>query len=59
MYSLPNDFPYDTIPNLSAEEKEKLLKAKPSTLAAASRISGITPASLITLHKYLQKQVSQ
>merc|ERR1712137_10852 len=50
---LPDDFPYHELPSLSQEEREKLSKARPSSLAAASRISGITPASLMALHKYL------
>lgn len=41
---------------LSNEEREKLSRVKPSNLAAASRISGITPASLISLHKYLLRE---
>ena len=41
---------------LSNEEREKLEKAKPTNLAAASKISGITPSSLILLHKHFQKK---
>ena len=40
------DFPYADVPGLSNEMVERLSKAKPSSLAAAGRVSGITPAAL-------------
>jgi tRNA U34 5-carboxymethylaminomethyl modifying enzyme MnmG/GidA len=37
----------------TSEEYEKLMKEKPKTIFAASRISGIRPTTLLYLH-YLQ-----
>ncbi|WP_299195764.1 tRNA uridine-5-carboxymethylaminomethyl(34) synthesis enzyme MnmG [uncultured Erythrobacter sp.] len=46
---LPSDFPYDGVPGLSNEMIERLTSAAPTTLAAAGRIPGITPAALSAL----------
>lgn len=49
---LPEDLDYQMIPNLSTEEKMKLSRARPLTLGAASRISGIRIPTLIFLMRY-------
>uniref|UniRef100_A0A182SUA2 tRNA uridine 5-carboxymethylaminomethyl modification enzyme C-terminal subdomain domain-containing protein n=1 Tax=Anopheles maculatus TaxID=74869 RepID=A0A182SUA2_9DIPT len=41
--------------NLSFEEQEKLVKIQPQTIAAASRIQGITPSSIVRLVKYVKQ----
>ncbi|XP_058120980.1 protein MTO1 homolog, mitochondrial [Anopheles ziemanni] len=41
--------------NLSFEEQEKLLHIQPQTIAAASRIQGITPSSIVRLVKYVKQ----
>ena len=46
---LPRALDYETIEGLSNELKEKLSLARPTTLARASRIPGITPAALSLL----------
>lgn len=46
---LPADFPYSEVPGLSNEMVERLTKAGPVSLAAAGRVSGITPAALSAL----------
>ena len=46
---LPPDLDYESIEGLSNELKEKLSLARPTTLARASRIPGITPAALSLL----------
>ena len=43
---LPENIDYDRVPNLSLEEKEKLKKIKPTTLAQAGRIAGVNPTGL-------------
>ena len=47
------DFDYRAIGALSFEGKDKLSKAKPTTLGQASRISGVKPADISILLVYL------
>ena len=53
---LPDDLDYDTIPSLSTEVRCKLGEARPATLGAAARISGITPAALTALLGYVRRR---
>jgi tRNA uridine 5-carboxymethylaminomethyl modification enzyme len=46
---LGSDFPYARVPGLSNEMIERLTIAAPNSLAAASRVPGITPAALSAL----------
>jgi tRNA uridine 5-carboxymethylaminomethyl modification enzyme len=46
---LPGDLDYASIAGLSNEMVERLSAARPSTLGAASRIRGITPAALAAI----------
>lgn len=46
---IPHEIDYRAIPGLSKELQEKLIKHKPSTIAQAGLISGITPAALSLL----------
>ena len=46
---IPDNFDYKDIAGLSREIKEKLTKAKPTSLGQASRISGVTPAAITLL----------
>jgi tRNA uridine 5-carboxymethylaminomethyl modification enzyme len=46
---IPVDFAYDGIEGLSNELKLKLNKARPSNLAQAARVDGMTPAALTLL----------
>ena len=46
---IPMAFNYDVLASLSFEAKEKLNKIRPSTLAQASRISGINPSDISVL----------
>jgi tRNA uridine 5-carboxymethylaminomethyl modification enzyme len=50
------DLDYTAIPSLSAEVRQKLQAAKPATLGAAGRISGVTPAALTILLKYVKRR---
>ena len=52
---IPTDFDYDNLPSLTNEVKEKLKLHKPYNIEVASRISGITPASIMTLIIALKK----
>ncbi|HLJ64827.1 MAG TPA: tRNA uridine-5-carboxymethylaminomethyl(34) synthesis enzyme MnmG [Stellaceae bacterium] len=51
---LPEDLDYDAIGSLSTEIKVKLRQARPETLGAASRVSGVTPAGLVALLRYVR-----
>jgi tRNA uridine 5-carboxymethylaminomethyl modification enzyme len=52
---LPPDLDYDRIGSLSAEIRSKLNGARPSTLGAAARISGVTPAALVALLQHVRR----
>jgi len=53
---LPVDLDYENISGLSNEVKQKLQSARPATLAAASRIPGVTPAAISILLIHLKKR---
>tara|TARA_B110000116_G_scaffold262453_1_gene267757 strand:+ start:1849 stop:3729 length:1881 start_codon:yes stop_codon:yes gene_type:complete len=53
---LPKTLDYTKIGSLSNEIVEKLSTVQPQTLGAASRISGITPAAIIALLRFVKKQ---
>jgi len=52
---LPPDIDYLQVKALSFEARQKLAKHRPETLGQASRISGITPASISLLLIHLKK----
>ncbi|MGD8829334.1 MAG: tRNA uridine-5-carboxymethylaminomethyl(34) synthesis enzyme MnmG [Pseudomonadales bacterium] len=52
---LPADIAYGSVPGLSRELAEKLATVRPSTLARASRIPGMTPAALSLLLVHTRK----
>ena len=52
---LPVGLDYSQVQSLSFEARHKLAKHQPETLGQASRISGITPASISLLLIYLKK----
>ena len=52
---LPQDLDYMQVSALSIEARQKLNRHKPETLGMASRISGITPASISLLLIHLKK----
>lgn len=49
---LPLTLPYERVPGLSHEMAERLSKSRPSTMADAARIRGITPAALAAVLIY-------
>jgi tRNA uridine 5-carboxymethylaminomethyl modification enzyme len=53
---LPHAFDYAAIGGLSAEIRGKLATARPATLGAAARISGVTPAGLVALLQYVKRR---
>ena len=53
--ALPEGIDYSQVQALSFEARQKLAKHRPETLGQASRISGITPASISFLLVHLKK----
>lgn len=53
--SIPLTFDYAKVSGLSCEVQQKLTECKPSTLGAASRIAGVTPAAISLLTIYMKK----
>ena len=53
--ALPAALDYDTVGSLSSEVRQKLKAARPPTLGAAGRISGVTPAALVALLRHVRK----
>jgi len=53
---IPLDLDYNKSEHLRAEAKEKLSVFRPSTLAQAWRISGVTPADIMVLQIHLKKK---
>ncbi|SFV81429.1 tRNA uridine 5-carboxymethylaminomethyl modification enzyme GidA [hydrothermal vent metagenome] len=51
---LPDSMDYDSIQALSAEVRQKLSLHRPETIGQASRIQGVTPASISILLVYLK-----
>ena len=47
---IPLNFPFERVPGLSNEMRERLEQAGPGDLDQASRVPGITPAALSALH---------
>lgn len=49
---IPQDFDFDKVSGLTIECRQKLLRYKPTTIAQASRISGVSPADITVLLVY-------
>ena len=56
---IPPDFPFEAIPSLRNEARQKLAKVRPSTVGQATRISGVSPADVSLLLIGLRKWQSQ
>ena len=52
---IPVDIDYQAIEGLATEGRQKLEQIRPTTLAQASRISGVNPADLAILSVYLRQ----
>ena len=55
-FSLASDLPYDDMRSLSMESRQKLSRIRPSTLAQASRIPGVSPSDLQNLVIEVEKR---
>lgn len=49
---IPQDFDFDKVSGLTIECRQKLLRYKPTTIAQASRICGVSPADISVLLVY-------
>ncbi len=52
---IPDNLDFDLVRNLRPETRQKLSRVRPLTLGDASRVSGVTPADILTLHLELSK----
>ena len=50
---IPEDIDYEKVPGLTKEARQKLSRMRPVTVGQASRIDGITPASITALLVFL------
>jgi tRNA uridine 5-carboxymethylaminomethyl modification enzyme len=55
---LPADLDYAAVGSLSNEVQHKLSTHRPATLGQAARISGVTPAALVALLKYVRRRAA-
>ncbi len=53
---IPRQFDFESLPGLSNESREKLIRIRPETLGQASRLSGVRPSDLGVLAIYLQSR---
>ena len=53
--NIPSDLDYNRIKGLSNEVRQKLMDTKPTTIAQASRIPGVTTAAISLLLIYIKK----
>ena len=53
---IPDDIDFANVRGLSNEIQQKLTAARPSTIARAGRISGVTPAALSLLLVYIKRK---
>ncbi|MEW5984801.1 MAG: tRNA uridine-5-carboxymethylaminomethyl(34) synthesis enzyme MnmG [Acidobacteriota bacterium] len=53
--AIPRGFPYERIPGLSREVRERLSSVRPSTLGQAGRVPGVTPAAVSVVAAYLER----
>jgi tRNA uridine 5-carboxymethylaminomethyl modification enzyme len=51
----PSTFPFETVPGLSAEVRDKLVRVRPDSIGQAQRIPGVTPAAVALLLVVLRR----
>ncbi|MBX9699651.1 MAG: tRNA uridine-5-carboxymethylaminomethyl(34) synthesis enzyme MnmG [Acetobacteraceae bacterium] len=54
--AIPDDLDFDGVPGLSLEMRQRLLRARPSTLGGAGRLAGVTPAAVAALAVHLRSR---
>lgn len=58
-WPIPGDFDYAGLAGLSSELRDKLSRSRPSTMAQAARIDGMTPAALTLILARLRARTRQ
>ena len=53
---IPKNLNYNKIPNLTTEVLEKLNYIKPKNLGEITRISGVTPAAVVNILRFVNKK---
>jgi len=53
---IPDHLDYDSVGSLSNEIRDKLKRTKPSTIGAASRIPGVTPAAVAAVLTFMKRR---
>ncbi len=53
--AIPEGIDYSAIEGIATEARQKLAKIQPTTIAQASRISGVNPADIAVLDVYIQQ----
>ncbi len=53
--TIPENIDYKLVPNLSKQAQERLTKYKPKSLKEAKELTGVTPADVLNLLLYLEK----
>ena len=56
---IPDNLDYNEIPNLATEDLEKLNYIKPKNLGEITRISGVTPAAVINILRFVNKKTNK
>ncbi len=56
--ALPHDLDFSRIAGLSNEVRERLAQARPTTLGAAARIPGVTPAAVTALLAHVKRKAA-
>jgi tRNA uridine 5-carboxymethylaminomethyl modification enzyme len=56
--ALPADLDYAAVGGLSQEIRQKLTQARPLSLGAAARISGVTPPALVALLRHVRRRAA-
>ena len=56
---IPENLDYNEIPNLATEDLEKLNYIKPKNLGEITRISGVTPAAVINILRFVNKKTNK
>ena len=55
-WRIPEDFDYESIKGLRNESRMKLIRTRPTSLAQAGRIDGVTPSEIALLQVHIMRR---